>query len=210
MPILKDLTGLTFGRLTVLRRIHFEGSKKTRWECQCSCGVVVPILSDSLVKGHTKSCGCLQRELVARRMSTHGLSKSRSYQVWIDMMKRCHNPRSPKWKNYGGRGIKVCTRWRTFKTFLADMGERPEGLTLERKNNNKGYSPSNCKWATNSEQQNNRQNTRWITMDGITLSLAEWAVRTGMSRPTIDWRLNAGWPIKEALTTSPGAKRANV
>lgn len=130
---------------------------------------------------------------------------SRTYQAWADMKSRCSNPRQPKFAYYGGRGITVCERWLKFENFLADMGEAPEGLTLDRINNDGNYEPSNCRWATRFEQSNNTRLTSRITFNGATLSRSEWARRLGISSDTLAHRLKRGWPLEKAL--HPGDKR---
>jgi hypothetical protein len=134
-----------------------------------------------------------------RAMSTtHGLSGEAGFVVWTGMMRRCYNEESPRFHRYGGRGIGVCARWHAFENFLADMGPPPLGLTLERVNNDDGYSPENCRWASYVEQNNNRATTRLIAHDGEALSAAEWARRVGVSKATMYWRLKH-WPIERAL-----------
>jgi hypothetical protein len=141
-----DITGLRFGRLTVIERV--EG-RHTLWRCQCSCGNEIIVRSGSLRAGTTRSCGCFSNESRSERMTTHGMSKTPLYFVWNTMIQRCHRPSSPSWADYGGRGIKVAKRWRTFQNFYEDMGDRPSPQhTLERINNSKGYEPGNVKWAT--------------------------------------------------------------
>lgn len=134
----------------------------------------------------------------------HGHRKSGStsavYGVWAEMRHRCRNPKHPEYKNYGARGITVCDRWHKFETFLADMGE-PNGLTLERINNDGNYEPSNCRWATQQEQCQNTRLTHRLTFEGETLSLSSWARRVGIPRETLHKRINHGWPLELALST---------
>lgn len=160
-----DLTGLTSGRLVVVGFSHIDHLGASRWKCLCSCGNTCVVRSNSLRSGKTKSCGCFNRESAAVRMKKqrtihgHGRHPSRTatYRTWCALRTRCNNPRSQDYKDYGGRGIRVCPRWDSFENFLSDMGERPKGLTIERMDNDGDYEPSNCKWATNSEQQRNKR-----------------------------------------------------
>ena len=144
-----DLTGKRFGRLFVLS----VADRKYHLICVCDCGNKCTVAISSLKSGSTQSCGCLRLE----RSKTHGMSHIPEFRVWNSMLERCNNPNNKRYCDYGGRGIKVCERWMDFKNFIADMGFRPKGLTLERINNDKGYSPSNCKWDTGENQARNRR-----------------------------------------------------
>jgi len=157
MKIRKDLTGKKFGRLIVLKdggtRIY-GGHERRMWLCKCSCGGIVSIVGTSLSNGNTKSCGCLLKE----RITKHGMSKTSEFKVWTSMRDRCKNPKNCRYKDYGGRGISVCSRWDKFESFFGDMGNRPSSeFSIDRINNNGNYEPSNCKWSTRSEQQRNKQ-----------------------------------------------------
>jgi len=159
MPAPIDLRGKFFGRLTVIRLEKVRNGKRV-WLCRCLCGRKASIASDKLRSGHSRSCGCLQREAVAESKKKHGLRNIPEYRVWLNIRNRCNNPRTPAYKNYGARGIKVCPEWDDFAVFIADMGRRPSPeLTVERKDNDKGYSKQNCKWATRLEQARNSR--RW-------------------------------------------------
>ncbi len=131
---------------------------------------------------------------------THGMSKTRIYSIWCSMRKRCENPKATYYDDYGGRGISVCERWLTFENFHADMGDPPDGLTLDRTDNDKGYSPENCRWATRLDQSRNRRGRCSIAAFGKEMILAEWAQETGLKENTIRGRMRAGWSIERALS----------
>lgn len=127
--------------------------------------------------------------------------ESSTHAIWRGMLSRCRNPKSKDFPRYGGRGITVCDRWLQFVNFLADMGERPAGMSLERLDGAEGYSPENCTWATPTQQARNRRGNVCITHDGRTATVAEWAERTGLERKTLEYRIRVGWPAERALTT---------
>lgn len=157
-----DETGKVHGRLTVISEMTEKIGARITWKCRCICGNDATVSGIDLRSGNTSSCGCYRKELTGSRATTHGYTKARfkmpEYFVWQNMINRCHRPNSTSYQHYGGRGIKVCDRWRhSFPNFLADLGERPEGLTLDRINVNGDYEPLNCKWSTQKEQVNNRR-----------------------------------------------------
>ena len=131
----------------------------------------------------------------------HGLRKHPLYNTWNNMMFRCYNSKTNQWHRYGGRGIKVCKRWHKLENFIADVSPRPIGKTLDRKNNDKGYSPSNCRWATKDEQESNKSKNVFITHAGKTLTLGQWARHLGISRNTIKKRYRSGWPLQRIVST---------
>lgn len=197
-----DLIGTRFGRLVVLSPTERTTRWVARWLCRCDCGNEKIVIGLSLRNGKTRSCGCLIGE-AARGRATHGHSRgggSKTYKVWGNMRVRCHNPNNHAFKHYGGRGITVCERWRhSFENFLADMGERPPGLTLERKDNNAGYSPENCKWATRHEQNENTRTALRLTHNGVTKTINEWAAECGIRRSCLYSRINKGLTIEQAI-----------
>jgi len=151
-----------FGRLTTIKSFKKfkNGQKRLVWYCSCSCGKFCEVREDSLKSGYTESCGCFQKE----RVTTHGMKNTSIYKIWVCMIQRCENPNDSAYKWYGGRGIKVCERWRnSFETFYADVGDPPDGMTLDRWPDNDGdYGPTNWRWATRREQAGNTRNLRWF------------------------------------------------
>lgn len=154
----RDLAGSTFGRWTVFERAPKDKHGSTCWLCQCACGTVKIVNENALIRGASTSCGCLTREITSRRMTTHGEShKTRLYRCWKLMRRRCNNPNSIEYPHYGARGIAVCQRWGRYENFRADMGEHPgDGYSLDRIDNDGGYEPGNCRWATRTQQMENQ------------------------------------------------------
>lgn len=144
--------GDRFGRLTVLENMGIIKGK-TWFKCVCDCGAIKLIRSNSI--GNTKSCGCLQKEVLLKRITKHGMYRTATYHIWQGMIQRCTNPKAEYYKDYGGRGIKASHRWRKFENFFSDMGMKPDGLTIERINNDKGYYKENCCWASPAQQARN-------------------------------------------------------
>lgn len=198
-----NMLGQKFTRLSVVQCEGPAPDRQITWKCICDCGNKVVVLGGSLRSGHTKSCGCLNLEQSIKRFTTHGMTETSTYAVWKNMLNRCNNPNVPAYKDYGGRGIKVCQQWLSFDSFLKDMGERPPSLFLDRIDNNKGYQKTNCRWATRTEQARNRRSNRFFTVSGKTMILADWAKSINTSPSTILDRLARGWSIEDACTQQP-------
>ena len=201
----KDLTGQQFGRLRVVRRS--EGVRPLSYLCVCACGTEKVVRSCNLNNEYspTRSCGCLQRDVMVK----HGASWTLEYSIWRTMTYRCRAESSPMFKNYGGRGIKVCETWRhSFAQFIADMGPRPSRKhSIERRNNDGDYEPGNCYWALPDVQHKNTRQTNRIVFNGKTQCLSDWAKELGMSAKTLSARIVRGcWDVEKALTT-PVQKR---
>lgn len=179
-----ELLGKQFGRLTVTSR-SANLNNKSMWECRCICGIVKVFRCGDLVTGKTRSCGCLQSELVSKRMTKHGGAKVgkriSEYNIWQHMKKRCYDVDNANYYNYGARGVKICNRWlNRFDLFLKDMGYRPSKThSLDRKNNNGNYTPSNCRWVTRDIQNKNKRNNIWITYKRRKMVIADWAKELG-------------------------------
>lgn len=197
MSKVKDLTGQRFGRLKVLRFVGVNALRKAVWACTCDCGALHPAVGSSLLRGHTRSCGCLVKDMHL----THGATGTTTHRTWLAMRARCNNPKHADYPNYGGRGIKVCARWRAFENFLADMGERPKGMSIERRKVNGNYTPRNCEWATPQQQSSNRRNTIQLTANGERLPLVTWAARLAIPTGTLRTRLRYGWSEQRVCTT---------
>lgn len=201
MPKRIDLVGAKFGRLRVVSFKGRDSHRTSLWLCHCECGNQHVVARNNLRSGDVRSCGCLHDEVAGKSSVTHGMSKTRAYAIWKAMVKRCENPRTGKWHRYGGRGIAVCPAWRnSFEQFFADMGHPPDGMSIERKDNDKGYSPDNCEWATAREQSRNKSNIRVIEAYGKRQTIVDWSNECGVSRSTIAKRLNAGVDPERAVS----------
>jgi hypothetical protein len=202
----ENLIGRCFGRWTVLE----EGtpvSNATIWKCKCACGVIREVRAGHLKSGASVSCGCYSVDVSKKLFFVHGHTlnhkHSPTHNSWRAMKSRCNNEKDSDFNNYGGRGITVCPEWdgeHGFENFLKDMGNRPEGLSLERIDMNNGYCKENCKWATPLEQANNTRRNHLITFKGETKTIAEWQRFLGFGR-VIGRRLGLGWSIEKSLTT---------
>lgn len=207
---IKDLTGFIFGRLTVIGYSHKQivARKKFEhyWVVSCSCGTTTKMRGRSLVN-RNRSCGCLRKENATKANTKHGLWHNRMYWILRDIIRRCHNSNDKAYKYYGGRGISVCDRWRFgendksgIECFVQDMNERPsKNHTVERIDNNKGYSLDNCKWATMKEQGANKRSNVIITFNNKTQSLLEWAKELNLRPGLLHNRRTKGWCVERVL-----------
>ncbi len=196
MPAFIDLSGQNFGLITVISIAPKKG-KHIMWLCRCECGKQTVAYSTHLVQGNTKSCGCqIGRTII------HGMTGTTEYKSWQKMKERCLVPSCPSFKDYGDRGITICERWlNSFENFYADMGKKPEGYSIERINNEKGYYLENCKWATRAEQNSNTRRNIYITHNGETMMIRDWSRRLGGDDWLVGSRLKAGWDEIRAVTT---------
>lgn len=208
-PLIEDLTGQKFGRLTAVRYIGKSKGKQTMWECLCDCGNTVNVQQQNLKNGHTKSCGCYNIDCIMERQRTHGETRTRIYRIWHDMNYRCSSPKHRSYPLYGGKGVKVCDAWRDYETFRdwAFQNGYEDGLSIDRIDSEKDYCPENCRWATDTEQANNTNRNRYYTIDGVTDTLANLCRKYNMPYATISSRLRDGWDIVDALTLPIGQKR---
>lgn len=193
-----EMIGKRFGRLVVIGEGEKrKGSGQVHWICRCDCGNITrPIPGFNLRKGLVKSCGCYKRDLVIERSTRHNLCHTRIHRIWVGMKSRCYNPNVPKYDRYGGRGIKICEEWlnnlTTFYIWAMANGYR-EDLMIDRIDNDGDYCPENCRWATNEEQCNNRENQIFLKINGERKTIAQWAKETGVRYGTIHARYNRGW-----------------
>lgn len=187
--------GAIYGRLTVISYAGNDGKTNTNWNCLCECGNTIIVRASFLRRGETRSCGCLHKDSVTR----HGMTGTPEYNSWSSMKARCDNPKSSNYKQYGARGIKYIKEWEDFSIFYKDMGARPRGTTLDRLNNNKGYSKENCRWSTFKQQNRNTRKNVLFIIDDIQMTIAEAAELHSINKATVYDRLKNGWDINRAL-----------
>jgi len=180
-----DITGKKFGFITVLGHSNIRIKHRLLWNCKCVCGKIIKRIRGVL--NVIQSCGCMKAYIQSKKGTRHGMHGSRTYTTWQSIKTRCSCRSYPSYYRYGGRGIFVCDRWlHSFENFLKDMGERPEGCSIERIDNDRHYEPGNC---------------RWVTRKGETKCLSDWAEHVGIKRETVKARIKYGWSIEEALST---------
>ena len=190
-------------RLTWIRDTLVKGNHKYALY-KCTCGAEKEICKTRVNTGTTKSCGCLSREVTSRISTTHGMSFSTEYFIYRGILARCNNPKNKDYNNYGGRGIKICKRWeKCFENFYEDMENRPSKQhSINRGDNNKNYSKSNCNWATQKEQQNNRRSNKNVTYKGRNQTLTQWCEELNLAKDTTGYRLRNGWSVNDAFEIS--------
>jgi hypothetical protein len=188
--------------MRVNRLVLVELLQKPLARFQCDCGATVIRNRYHVRPGATTSCGCLNSEMASARRRIHGESGTPTWKIWAGMIRRCHHTKSNTYKFYGAKGITVCDRWRaSFRAFKEDMGERPAGLTLDRIDGTKGYSPDNCRWATMVEQRaNQKRNPKSVTLNGVTRTYKEWCSLLNKDYGTIYYRIRKGFTPVEAFT----------
>lgn len=187
-----DLEGMVFGRLTVVALVPQVYHERKKYMCVCSCGKIISVISYTLTAGNVKSCGCMQRDFPPH--VTHGQTKTRLYETWVNMKQRCLPIHANKRKNWSWKGVSVCEDWLKFENFSKWAHENgyTEKLTIDRIDNRGNYEPSNCRWATNTEQANNKTNNRMIENNGMIKTVAEWSRYYGIGSSAIKHRYNKG------------------
>lgn len=196
-----NMVGERYERLLVTSRADNNKSGRAMWNCLCDCGKTKAIIGVTLRNGRSKSCGCIRSEMNTERLTIHGMAQSPEYSVWVAMIQRCTNPNNKEFENYGDRGISVCERWvNSFSNFIKDMGERPTHRhSIERVDNNTGYSPENCAWATMTEQSKNKRTTIFCTINGVKKPLVDWAREYCIDPGLIRDRKRRGWSDEQAV-----------
>lgn len=196
----KDIAGQRFGKLIAIERCGTDKWQNALWKCKCDCGNETVVKCNNLRSGMTLSCGCLKRENALK----HGGSHTRLYRIWHGIIRRTEDSKRKEYANYGGRGIRMCQEWRNdfaaFREWALNNGYSDD-LSIDRIDNNGDYTPSNCRWVSKYEQANNRTDTRYLTLNGITKSVREWADETGIPYARLKKRMRLGWPDEKVLCT---------
>ena len=207
-----NMIGKKIGSLLIFEFAGTRGSAQHAvWKCRCDCGNETLAVGAYLRKGKIKSCGCgiKKTQFTKERTTTHGMSRTRTYTIWRGIVART-TKRTDKSHLYFDKGIRICDRWLSFKNFYADMGEAPNGMSIDRIDGSKGYEPSNCRWATPVEQANNTSRNRFIFANGKSMTVAMWAREINVKPNTIYYRLCRGWPPEKAVSTSCKKNNKNI
>lgn len=194
MPII-DISGKRFGSLVALSMNGRDKHNKILWLCKCDCGKELDVVGNKLRNGNTKSCGCsrasaLQKARKARKNNGYTTTHKKANQAWRDMWSRCTNHKHKSWLRYGGRGISVCDRWKDFKFFLEDMGDPPDGHSIDRINNDGNYDPLNCQWATRSQQMRNTSRNVHVLFEGEVMCASDVVKKLGLNKSHIYYKIN--------------------
>lgn len=208
MPSVIDMKDKTFNYLKVIEREGSTKSGEATWLCECTCGTKKILPGSKVRNGEIKSCGCMKKELSGEKNRKHGMRKTRLYRIWQGIIQRTTNKNNSEYCDYGGRGIEVCTEWRSdfesFKKWSYENGYS-DNLTIDRIENEKGYSPENCRWITQKNNCRNKRNNHCLTYKGETKTIAEWAEITGIEKATLRNRIvKMKWSAEKALTTKVG------
>lgn len=204
-----DIAGERYGRYTVIKRAGTNKAGNSTWLCKCDCGTKKIVASGTLRSKGTVSCGCWIREVTSKRSRTHCESKTRLYKTWITMKTRCYNSKANNYKDYGGRGIKVCPEWKYDYQAFSDWSKAngySDTLTIDRIDNDGSYAPDNCRWITSFEQQSNKRSNRVLVIDGVANTVTEWGRIYGIDPQAIWARLNRGWSDEDSVK-KPSKKR---
>lgn len=203
---LTDMTNQRFEKAVVVDRAPNKSVKDTnaRWNMRCDCGSLFISYGQDLRRGKVKSCGCLTRGTIGARSrtfnQTHGMTNTRVYRIWTDMLNRCRNPNNHNYNRYGGRGIKVCQEWQLFESFVSDMGIPPDDMSIDRIDADGDYCKENCRWATHQQQSANRRSNVRLTHNGVTLTATEWARALGIAPVSMFGRINAKFPPEKLFS----------
>ena len=194
-----DITNMRFGKLIAIKQNGYDinpSRKHIKWDCVCDCGNYASVRLNALRSGGTISCGCAMVGNIK-----HGMKYTKEYNAWLNIKSRCININNPEYKNYGGRGISVCESWiNSFEEFYKDMGKKPISTSIDRIDNNQGYSKENCKWSDNKTQSRNKRNNRFYEINGIRMIISDWAKRNNIGFSSMNQRINK-WPLEKALLT---------
>ena len=212
MMKVKDYTGVRFGMLTVLRPAYIKKGHKY-YTCRCDCGNIKDISGSHLATGASKSCGCGVVRATIKRNTTHGLSKTRLFSIWMGMKRRCFNPNEPSYQYYGGRGITMCKEWKSdfmnFHDWSIENGYS-DNLSIDRINADGNYEPTNCRWANAKEQASNKTNNHIVTINGVSKPIMEWCKEYSVTATTVYQRMRNGWNEIDAITKPDQRKSLRI